>query len=302
MIFLNLLSKVLPLYVIAIQGYIAGKLHEIDTKSPSKLMFHFILPVIFFDVALNTKMELKYGLLPIVYFSFSSILMTASLHVGLKFFNDGRERVISYAAGSVNTSSLGLSIVVIIFDDEYIRIFMLSTIGFVLYVYTIGSYTISRNIDSWKKRLLNILKMPPIYTFVIGLVANFSDIRLFDGFSNLFSQMRATYLVLGMLVFGLSLSKMKFDAGRIFITLIVLLKTVISPLFYLIFILLDKFVLHIYSNEMHKIFFILSALPPGIDCVVTCSLYNEHPEKAAVAVLVSTLIATIYIPFFLQFF
>ena len=302
MIFLNLLSKILPLYIIAIQGYIAGKRYAIDTKSLSKLMFHFILPVIFFDVALNTEMELKYEVLPVIYLSLSSLLMILAFHVGSKFFKDGRERVISYAAGSANTSSLGLSVAMIVFDDEYIRIFMLSTIGFVLYTYTIGNYIISRSIDSGKKRLLNILKMPPIYAFIIGLIANFFNIRLFDGFNNLFLQMRAAYLVLGMIVFGLSLSKVKLDAGKTFISLFILLKTVISPLLYLILILLDKFVLHIYSNEMHKIFFILSALPPGIDCIVTCFLYDEHPEKAAVGVLVSTLIATIYIPFFLQFF
>ena len=302
MTFFSLISKILPLYIIAVQGYIAGRLHEIDTKSLSKIMFHFIMPVIFFDVALNTKLIFKYALLPILYFFFSFILSKIALFIGSKFFDDGRERIIGYAAGSANTSSLGLSVAMLVFDDEYVRIFMLSTIGFVLYVYTIGNYTISNNIDSGKKRLKLLLKLPPIYGFIIGLTANLCDIRLFDGFNNLFFQMRATYLVLGMMVFGLSLSKVKLEGGVKFISIFSISKIFLSPLLYFAFILLDKFVLHIYNNEMHKLFFILSALPPGIDCIVTCNLYNKFPEKAAIALLVSTIIATLYIPFFLQFF
>lgn len=302
MTFFSLISKILPLYIITVQGYIAGRLHEIDTKSLSKLMFHFLMPVIFFDVALNTKLELRYIFLPVLYFIFCVILRTISLFIGSKFFDDGREKIIGYAAGSVNTSSLGLSIAMLIFDNNYIRIFMLSTIGFMTYVYTVGNYTISNNIKSSKKRLLHLLKLPPMYGFAIGLIANISDIRLFDGFNNLFSQMRAAYLVLGMMIFGLSLSKVKLNGGVKFISIFVLSKILISPLLYLSFILLDKFFLHIYDNEMYKLFFLLSALPPGIDCIITCNLYNKFPEKAAIALLVSTIISTIYIPFFLQFF
>ena len=50
----------------------------------------------------------------------------------------------------------------LVFDNEYIRIFMLSTIGFMSYVYTVGNYTISHNIKSSKKRLLFLLKLPPM--------------------------------------------------------------------------------------------------------------------------------------------
>lgn len=302
MIFLSLLSKILPLYIIAIQGYVAGKLYEIDTKSLSKLMFHFILPVIFFDVALNTKFEMKYTVLPVMFFMLSFILTIILLYIASKFFDDGSERIIGYAAGSINTSSVGLSFVLLIFDDEYIRIFMLSTIGIVLFVYTVGYYTLANNSDSLKRRVLNTIKMPPIYAFIIGLLGNLCSIKLFDGFNYLFSQMRTTYLVLGMLVFGLSLSKVKFGIGKTFITLFILSKTLISPLLYLTFILMDKFVFHIYDPQMHKLFFVISALPTGMDCIILSSLYNKHPEKAAVGVLISTLISTIYIPFFLQFF
>ncbi|WPX96300.1 AEC family transporter [Candidatus Bandiella euplotis] len=302
MSFFSLLSKILPLYIIAIQGYIAGKLYEIDTKSLSKLMFHFILPVIFFDVALNTKIELKYAILPVICFTASCALMGIGFYIASKLFNDGRETVIAYAAGSVNTSSVGLSIVLLVFDDEHIRIFMLSSIGIVLFVYSVGYIVISSNTDSWKKMSYDLIRLPPIYAFIMGLCGNLFDIQLFDGFNHLFSQMRTTYLVLGMLVFGLSLSKVNFSVGKTFISLFIVLKTIISPGIYLLFILLDKFVLHIYDNEMYKLLFTISALPTGVDCIVLCSLYHKHPEKAAVGVLIGTLIATIYIPFFLQFF
>ena len=105
-----------------------------------------------------------------------------------------------------------------------------------------------------------------------------------------------------MIIFGLSLSKVKFNAGIKFISIFILSKAILSPLLYLSFIFIDKSLLHIYDNEMYKLFFILSALPPGVDCIITCSIYNKFPEKAAVALLVSTIISTIYIPFFLQFF
>ncbi|MFQ3307587.1 MAG: putative permease [Candidatus Midichloriaceae bacterium] len=302
MSFLGLISKILPLYIIVIQGYIGGKLHDIDTKSISKLMFHFIMPIIFFDVALNLKMEVKYMILPILFFFFSTILSVISKKIAGKYFSDGRENVIGYAAGSMNVNSLGLSIAMLVMDDDYIRMFMLATISSVLYTNTVGRYIISNHVTSGKGRFMFLFKTPPFYAFIIGLVANISEFELFDGFNNLFSQMRATYVVLGMLIFGLSLSRVKLNAGVKFMTYFSMTKILLSPLLYVAFILLDKFLFHIYDNEMYKVFLLLAALPPGADCIMTAILFDKHAEKASVGVLISTIISTLYIPLILLIF
>jgi predicted permease len=300
--FLSIISKVLPLYIVTLQGFIAGLLHEIHNKSISKLMFHFLLPLIFFDVAVNIKMEVRYIALPILFFLMAVFIREFYLRFTQKMFPDDRYLVVSYASSSVNINSLGLSFAMIIFNDEYIRIFMLSAIGFVLQSQTLGQYTLSGHMRTWRVMSKKILKMPIFHCFTLGIVANLFDIKLFNGFDNLFNQIRGAYLVLGMMLFGLSLSKVSLNGGAKFMALFLSSKIIVSPLLYFLLILVDKYFLHIYNNEMYKLFFVMSALPPGIECIGMCTIHAKFPEKAALGVFLSTLIATVYISFFVPFF
>ncbi len=301
MIFWSVVSKLLPLYIITLQGFIAGKLHKMNGRSISQLMADFMLPVIFFDVACNLKMEFKYAIFPILCFLFMALFKEANLRIARRFFNDGNEKIIALGAGSINTTSIGLSIAMLLFNDEYIRIFMLSTIGVTLYNNTIGMHLLSDKVIPRKDKLTAVLKMPLIYAFLIGLIFNALDIRLFNGFDNLFAQMRSAYLVLGMMILGLSLSSVRVvDTGKLFIIFFLLSKTIISPLIMMIIIIADKFLFHIYDLEMYKIFLMLSTLPPGVNALNFSVLYRFKPGKFAVGMLISTIIATIYIPFIMQ--
>jgi predicted permease len=300
--FTSIVSKVLPLYIITFQGYIAGRFHKIHNKSISKLMFHFLLPLIFFDVAVNIKIEARYMVLPLIFFFMSFLIREIYLRFSKVIFQDERHLVISYASSSVNINSIGLSIALIVFNDEYIRIFMFSAIGFVIQSQTVGQYMLSGDMRSWRIMIKKIFRIPLFHTFVLGIIANLLEIKLFSGFDNLFIQIRAAYLVLGMMLFGLSLSNIRLNSCYKFMAVFLSSKIIISPLLYIMLIVLDKYIFHVYGSEMYKLFFIVSALPPGVDCIAMCLIHNKCPANAALGVLVSSLIATIYISCFIHFF
>jgi hypothetical protein len=62
-------------------------------------------------------------------------------------------------------------------------------------------------------------------------------------------------------------------------------------------IFLDRYFLHIFGEDVHGVMLLMGIVPLAVNTVVYSSALNVHPEKAAVAVLVSTLIALPFIPF-----
>ena len=105
------------------------------------------------------------------------------------------------------------------------------------------------------------------------------------------------------MVVGLNLSNTegKFRAKAKFIIMILTSKLIILPGVALSFILLDRNFFHLYSPDIHKVFFLFAALPPSTNVLIVSKFCRCYPEEVAAGILVSTIAATIYIPFIIQF-
>ena len=87
-----------------------------------------------------------------------------------------------------------------------------------------------------------------------------------------------------------------FEFDFKFISLAFLAKFLVWPLFMLGLIFLDSRFFGLFSPLLHKIMFLISIVPIAANTVAYAALLKTHPQKAAVAVLLSTLFALVYIP------
>ena len=77
-IFLSLIAKILPLYLIIFLGFLAGKFLKAQKETIASILIYTITPVIVFHGVLTTEINLGILLLPVFYFALCSFLCLCS--------------------------------------------------------------------------------------------------------------------------------------------------------------------------------------------------------------------------------
>ena len=67
-LFLAIFLKIIPLYVFAILGFVAGKYLNIDAKGIGKLIIYIIAPFVIFEAITHSNLSLSTFILPIITF------------------------------------------------------------------------------------------------------------------------------------------------------------------------------------------------------------------------------------------
>ncbi|MBA8666667.1 AEC family transporter [Holosporaceae bacterium 'Namur'] len=298
-IFLSFCLKIWPLYIYIIMGYFGGRLFKIDRQSIASLLFYFIVPLVFFNVALNVKIQPCYLFLPLICFILCISLCFIYLYFAGKLWKDGKANLIAFAAGTGNTGYFGFPLALMLFDEHQVGIYMLGNIGFSLYDYTVGAYIITRGTYTKKQALHKVMRLPMIYAFILGLTLNYLGFKLPSEVSHFAQHLRGAYIVLGMMIIGLALANLEaYKIDYKFLACFLSAKFLAAPMIVLSVITLDQNVMHIFEgNEfIYKIMILLSIVPPAANTVVFATLNKCHPEQAAAAVLTGTVLGMVYVP------
>ena len=100
---------------------------------------------------------------------------------------------------------------------------------------------------------------------------------------------------------GLSAVQLRSFDVRL-ISLSFLAKFVVWPLIIAAVIILDKNYLQFYNANVHNLMLLFAVVPLGGSTVTLAAEFDIYPEKASVAVFLSTFFALFYIPLVLGLF
>lgn len=302
-IFFTLVIKIIPLYCIIFLGFIAGKYLHVQRESIAKLLIYIISPVVIFNSILATPLTVGVLLLPVMFYLVSSCICLVTLFFSKHWWQDSTKNIVSFAAGSGNTGYFGLPVAIALLGPDVAGLALIATLGIILYENTVGFFITARGHHTIQESIQRVLKLPTIYGFIIGITINFLGFKLgpayFD-FANLF---RGAYTVLGMMLIGLGLASItsyKFDFKFISVTLVT--KFIVWPVLILGIIMLDMSVLHFFNSTIYSVMKLLAIVPLAANTVAFATELKTHPEKAAFAVLLSTLVALLYIPLMASLF
>jgi predicted permease len=118
-----------------------------------------------------------------------------------------------------------------------------------------------------------------------------------SGIVDLATSVRGAYTVLGMMLIGLGMAGIKsFRMDWKFLAATFFAKFIVWPLVTGVIILFDLKYLHFFDSDIHKVMFLLSVVPMAANTVALATELKAEPEKAATAVLLSTLFALGFIP------
>ena len=296
-IFLLLIANLFPLYILIAAGYIAGRYMEVNLESMAKMLIYFLMPFVIFGAM--TKIELKgeYLVLPFIMASLAALMALSSYYVSGKLFSPQRASMIAMSSASGNTGYFGIPVLLALMEPAALGIYLLMNVGLqvmeaslVYYLGARGNYTV---MDSVKR----VARLPALYALAAGIVLNLVGFDPGQVFYTYWDHTTGAWVLLGMMMIGIALGK---SAPLVFNhkmnTYLSVVKFVIWPVLAMGVIVLDRTVFHLFGSDVHTMILIMGIVPLPGNVVAYAAELKIHPEEAAMAVLVSTLIALLYIP------
>lgn len=296
-IFLTLLAKLFPLYVNILLGYLAGKFLNVKKETIAPLLIYIIVPVVIFAGVVNTKLNLNVIFIPILFFIMGSSIALLAFYLAGFLWKDSTRNILAFTSGTGNTGYFGIPVAIAIFGNNVIGIASLIFLGIMLYETTLGFFLVARGNFTVKKSLMRLLTLPILYAYLLGLLVNLSHIQLGSIFFDTAASFRGAFTILGMMIIGMGLADIKkFDFDFKFIGLTFLIKFAVWPLLMILLIFLNNTFFKIFDNSIDKILLLMAIVPLAANTVSYATLLKAKPEKAALAVLLSTFFALFYIP------
>lgn len=298
MALLNILFfKIIAILLSVIIGFLAGRFDKVERESIASLIFYFIAPIVFFSIPASSN--LTFSDIGIVFISFllSSTLALFTYKIYRKFFDPQTRNLLAMSAGTGNVGYFMLPIASILFDDYTLSIYMLAVVGMNIYESSLGFYLCAKSISSTRESIMRVLKLPMLHAFVAGCLFSLFGMTLPLFLDDFVHNMKATYSILGMMMVGLGISKIKkFEIDFKFTAFAFLAKYIFAPVITFIFIIIDKFILGIYDTHEYNALILLSLAPLAANTIVISSIMKFNVERSASTVLLSCFFSLIYIP------
>jgi predicted permease len=289
--------KIISILLSVIVGYVAGRMEKVERESIASLLFYFIAPIVFFSVPASANLSISDIGVAFLTFTIATILSLAAYKMYSGHWDEESRNLLATSAGSGNTGYFMLPIATALFDDYTLSIYMMAVVGVNIYESSVGYYICARSISSTQESIKQILRLPMLHAFGIGCICSLLGLTLPDFLDDFLFNMRGTYSILGMMMIGLGLSKLKNFVVDIKFTLACFFsKFVMYPVAVNIFIALDKLILKWYDTPEHHALLLLSTAPMAANTIVISSIMKLQPERVATSVLLSCIFSLIFIP------
>jgi hypothetical protein len=302
-IYSALFFKIVPLYMNILLGFLAGKLLDTSRDTIARMMFYMINPIVIFNGVLNTHLDTSVLSVPILTFFLGSGICLLFYRLSKNMWNDSSRNILAFSSGCGNSGYFGLPLALLLFNDQGEGVYIMAMLGITLYENSIGYYICAKGTHTPAECFQKLLKLPAIYAFILGLAINCMHIAVPGVFADFMSHIKGTYTVLGMMIIGLGLATLhNFRIDMKYISMAFFAKFIVWPSAVLLFCFLDRTYFHIYDSGTHNALILISIVPLAVNSVIVASLLKAQPEKAATAVLFSTLFALIYVPLMASYF
>lgn len=292
-----ILVKLAPLYFLILLGFISGKYLQVDKGHVATLVIYIIIPVVFAGSLWQTELDLTNSTIILVIFLLCLTISIVSYAISSLFYKDNTRNLLASGLPTGNTGYFGIPIALALFDLQTFGLYVLAAVTNTLYQVSVSYYILAAGAFDWREAFKKLFSLPPLYGALIGVALSVTDVPVPQVVTEVTDNFKAALSVLGMMIIGLAMAGMtrcRFDLT--FFSLAMAIRFVIWPVIGISLVFLDQNVFGLLDPSLHKIILLFSVLPIAADFVIYASNMNLHPQKAALAVLLSTLIAAISIP------
>ena len=294
-LFFIILLKVFPIYINVVLGFLSSKFLKVQRESVATLLIYILGPIVVFSATLSVKIDMAIAFLPIFLFIFCSIIAFTTLAI---FKN-------SWKDPTGNTGYFGIPLAIIFFPPWLADIYIFTVLASLLYESTSGFYVTAKGNFTVKEALKKMSRLPILYAFILGIVLNIAGFEIPEVISSYTAQFKGAYGILGMMMLGMGLIGLRNSEGNFdikFMTITYILKFIFWPLAMIGVIYLDKTFFMFLNEDLYKVLFLFAIVPLAGNTVTLAVLLNAKPEKASLAVFLSTVISVVTIPLYIYWY
>lgn len=260
---------------------------KLDEKTLVLLSIFFLQPFLNFWGLMQRPIDSGLAYAPLLYLAIVFLLLPVIFLLGRQLFADIKQRSIFIVSGIVgNTANLGIPVGIVIFGEESIPYTTVINIANVFFVYTVGVYFYSRGNFSVRESLLNIVKLPVLWSALLAIACNLAGITLHPSIDRVLEMGAYASIVMQLLIFGIYLHSVRVRsiAPRL-IAGVHAVKFVLLPLVALAVLLLVDL-----DPMIKGILFLELLMPLAIANVNFASLYDCRPADVTVLILMSSVL------------
>lgn len=272
-------------------GYIAKRIFpKLNKKHIAVVLLYVLSPIgILYAFQINPfRMEFVGLIGLLVLASFLTLLCTFFL---LRLFHIRDKAPLQLAALTGNTGFFGLPLSILFFTSQAFSIAFLLDISTILLVYTFGVYFFSRGKASMRHSILNVFKLPVLYSIVVAVLLEMNGVHFPSELLDIMAIITKTALLIGLSIIGITLSSFKkthFDMT--FLSLASCIRFILSPLIALLLVYFLPL-----SPLIKQVFVFQRAMPVAVITAIFGVFYKNAPEKSAMLVLFTTILSVVFV-------
>ncbi|WP_447527314.1 AEC family transporter [Vreelandella sp. TE19] len=295
----TLMDPLLTLLGFIALGFIAARRLQVNPQPIATLLVYVIAPLTIFRALMNGEPTIDYLGLTLALFILTSTIALLVNRVGRRYLGPHEGALLAFSSGTGNTGYFGLPIALVLLPPEGVTLYLFCMLGINLYEFTVGFYLSARGQFTVRQSLTKISRLPLLYAFASALLLSALSVALPAPVMESLAVFPATFTLLGMMIIGMTLSQVKLAAWDTrFILACLGLRYVLWPVLMLVIVLALGALTPI-SLELGLALLLLSVVPMASNVVVVAMELGIQPQKGALAVLVSTLLAPLLIPLYL---
>lgn len=292
-----LIANIIPLYILILLGFISGRHMDVNLPSMATIAIYILAPIVNFGAMAQMNFTPEYMTLPLIFFIGSAVIGTISYLSAQKIWKNSTANLIGMGSVTGNTMYFGLPVILALLGPEWIGVYALLNLGTFLNEVGLGYFFGARGNATLKGALLKVLKLPVIHAIWLGLLYNISGLPLPESFTRYWDYSIGAWVIIGMMIIGVALAKQsKLDIDFKLLLSMFTPKFILWPIFGFSVILIDQAYFQAFEQEVYIMLAVMSSVPLAGNLVAYAATLNLHPEKAAAAVLISTVLAFITVP------
>ena len=293
------LQNILPIFILVTLGYLVSRKFSLDIGTLNKIVFWLLVPAFTFANLYVTDI----GVDALKALSIAVLILLSNMVIGVviskvRKYDNGMENAFQNAVMFYNSGNIGIPLITLVFSTgtflvdgrtPYLGIALTTQIMVLVVqnisVNTLGYFNAGRANLHWKDALMNVLKMPAIYTvtlaFLLKLVPfDFTTLPVWPAILYL----KSALVPMALTILGAQLAKSKFQFGNRTAWLAVFIRLVVGPALALLFVTLFGL-----RGILAQTLLISSAVPTAVNSALVAVECNNHPDFATQVVILSTL-------------
>lgn len=289
MLYSQIAKIILPITIIALIGFIFGKLKKTECKSMADFIIYIASPALAI-----TQLSMQRITIPEI---FSISMSAAFIILGLgtiawllfKITKTSVPNGIYLPIMFMNSGYLGYPLVLFAFGAEGLSKAIIFNMTNAILVFSVGIYIINRGKDRWQ-----FLKVPFIYAAVLGMLLSLTGQRLPSFIYSPLYLLGATTIPLAIFMLGSSLAKTKINSLKL-----PLLASVLRIGLGFCLGLLAVFLFRLQGVTADMVI-LLSSLASGLMPIAISEEYDRDSNLIASTIALSTLMSVVSIIFILK--